>query len=198
MNRKLAVYVAAFALPLAACEEPDGGPSYLRASLSGAVAEEYRGSAEWHVGSPGAGKQLFQMISAGMATDSNDDQFALTWWDGGRMTEGRYPVALVDLGDHHDYRLINGLTIQYFRQVNGRAEQFVADSGFVEITRSDENEVSGTFTISAFRYCMMQKRTDYEAPECALRWQHVEGTPRITVTGTFVSTKFNPPPTEVS
>ncbi|HEY0025805.1 MAG TPA: hypothetical protein VGB24_23150 [Longimicrobium sp.] len=198
MNRKLAVYVALLALPLAACEEPDGGPSYLRASLSGAVAEEYRGNAEWHVGGPGPGQQSFQMVSVGMATDSDADQFAMTRWDGGRMTEGRYPVALVDLGDQHDYRFIKGLTIQYFRQVNGRMEQFVADSGFVEITRSDENEVSGTFTITAFRYCMRQERTHDEAPECARRWQDVEGTPRITVTGTFMSTKFNPPPTEVS
>ncbi|HEY7767532.1 hypothetical protein [Longimicrobium sp.] len=194
MNRKLAVYAALLALPLAACEEPDGGPSYLRASLSGAVAEEYNGSAEWHVGSPGPDQQMFQMVSQGMATDSKDDQFALTWWDGGRMTEGRYPVALVDLGDHHDARFIDGLTIQYFREVNGQREQFVADGGFVEITRSDENEVSGTFTITAFRYCMMRERTDYEAPECAQRWQDVKNTPRITVTGTFVSTKFNPGP----
>lgn len=197
MNRKLAVYAALLALPLAACEEPDGGPSYLRASLSGAVAEEYNGSAEWHVGSPGPGQQMFQMVSLGMGTESDDDQFALTRWDGGRLAEGRYPVALVDLGDQHDYRSIEGITLQYFRRANGRMEQFVADSGFVEVTRSNSSEVSGTFTITGFRYCMVDERTRTEAPECSRRWQDVTGTPRITVTGTFVSTEFNPGPVRI-
>ena len=194
MTSKLATLLALLALPLAACEEPDGGPSYLRASLSGAVVEEYNGTAEWHVGSPGPGQEMFQMVSTGMATDSDDDQFALTRWDGGRLAEGRYPVTLVELDHQNRYDLHEGITIQYFRQANGRVEQYVADSGFVEITRSTSDEVSGTFTITAFRYCMMDERTRDQAPECARAWQDVQGTPRITVTGTFVSTEFRPGP----
>lgn len=195
MTSKLVACLALLALPLAACEEPDGGPSYLRASLSGAVVEEYSGNAEWHVGTPGPGQQQFQIVSVGLGMDSNDDQFALTRWDGGRLREGRHPVSLVDLGDGQDYRFQpKGITIQYFRRVDGRMEQFVADSGFVEITRSTSNEVSGTFTITAFRYCMMDERTRNEASECSRRWQDVKGTPRITVTGTFMSTEFNPGP----
>ncbi|HEX8320818.1 hypothetical protein [Longimicrobium sp.] len=198
MTSKLVACLALLALPLAACEEPDGGPSYLRASLSGAVVEEYNGNAEWHVGTPGPGQQQFQIVSVGLGTDSNDDQFALTRWDGGRLREGRHPVSLVDLGDGQDYRFQpKGITIQYFRRVDGRMEQFVADSGFVEITRSTSNEVSGTFTITALRYCMMDERTRNEAPECSRRWQDVKGTPRITVTGTFVSTEFNPGPVRI-
>jgi hypothetical protein len=198
MTRKLAACLALFALPLAACEEPDGGPSYLRASLSGAVVQEYNGTAEWHVGGR-HGQERFQMVSVGMARDSDDDQFALTRWDGGRPAEGRYPVTLVDVGDGTDPRFQpKGITIQYFRQVAGRFEaQFVADSGFVEVTRSTSNEVSGTFTITGFRYCMMDVRTRDQTPECSRAWQNVQGTPRITVSGTFVSTEFDPPPTEV-
>jgi hypothetical protein len=41
---------------------------------------------------------------------------------------------------------------------------------------------------------MMEERTWNEAPECYRPWQTVRGTPRITVTGTFVSTEFNPGP----
>jgi hypothetical protein len=195
MNRKLAACLALLALPLAACEEPGGSPSYLRASLSGAVVEEYNGNAEWHVGTPGPGQQQFQIVSLGLGTDSNDDQFALTRWDGGRLREGRHPVTLVDLGDGQDYRYQpKGITIQYFRRVGGRMEQFVADSGFVEVTRSNSREVSGTFTITGFRYCVMQERTLDQAPDCYRPWQTVQGSPRITVTGTFVSTEFEPGP----
>jgi hypothetical protein len=197
MTSKLAARLALLALPLAGCEEPDGSPSYLRASLSGAVVQDYNGTAEWHVGGRPQGQEVFQMVSVGMATDSDDDQFALTRWDGGRMAEGRYPVTLVELDSQHSFHLYKGITIQYFRQANGREEQFVADNGFVEITRSTSDEVSGTFTITGFRYCMRDERTRNEAPECARSWQDVKGTPRITVTGTFVSTKFNPPPTEI-
>jgi len=193
MTSKLAACLALVALPLAGCEEPGGGPSYLRASLSGAVVEEYHGNAEWHVGTPGPGLQQFQIVSVGLATPSNDDQFALTRWDGGRLREGRHPVTLVDIG--HDYRTQpKGITIQYFRRVDERIEQFVADSGFVEVTRSTSREVSGTFTISGFRYCVMEERTWNETPECSRPWQTVQGTPRITVTGTFVSTEFDPGP----
>ncbi len=195
MNRNLAACLALLALPLAACEEPGGGSSYLRASLSGAVVEEYNGTAEWHVGTPGPDQELFQIVSLGMGMDSDDDQFALTRWDGGRLREGRHPVSLVDLGDGEDFRFQpKGISIQYFRRVDGRMEQFVADSGFVEITRSTRNEVSGTFTITGFRYCVMDERTWDDAPECARPWQTVQGTPRITVTGRFVSTEYDPGP----
>lgn len=191
MTSKLAACLAMLALPLAACEEPGGGPSYLRASLSGAVVDDYHGNAEWHVGTPGPGQQLFQIVSLGLATDSNDDQFALTRWDGGRLREGRHPVTLVDLGDGEDYRFQpKGITIQYFRRVDGRMEQFVADSGFVEVTRSNSREVSGRFTITGFRYCMMEERTWNEAPECFRPWQEVHGMPRITVTGSFTATEY--------
>ena len=192
MNRNLAACLVFLALPLAACEE-SGGPSYLRASLSGAVVDEYHGNAEWHVGTPGPGQQQFQIVSLGLGTPGNDDQFALTRWDGGRLREGRYPVTLVDLGGRQDYRnQPKGITIQYFRRADGRMEQFVADGGFVEITRSNSREVSGRFTISGFRYCVMDERTWNEAPECFQTWKNVQGTPRITVTGTFVSTEFDP------
>jgi hypothetical protein len=120
MTSKLAACLALLALPLAACEEPDGGPSYLRASLSGAVVEEYHGNAEWHVGTPAPGQQLFQIVSLGLATDSKNDQFALTRWDGGRLREGRHPVSLVDMGDGADYNFQpKGITIQYFRRWTG-------------------------------------------------------------------------------
>ncbi len=195
MTRKLAACLALLALPLAACEEPGGGPSYLRASLSGAVVEEYSGNAEWHVGTPGPGQQQFQITSLGLGGSASGAEFALTRWDGGRLREGRHPVALVDLGDGQDYRFQpKGISIQYFRRVEGRMEQFVADSGFVEITRSNPNEVSGTFTITGFRYCVMEERTLDQAPDCYRPWQAVQDAPRITVTGTFVSTEFEPGP----
>ena len=189
MKRNLAACLAIVALPLAACEEPAGGPSYLRASLSGAVVAEYQGTAEWHVGTPGPGQQQFQITSLGLGGSAGGAEFALTRWDGGRLREGRHAVSLVDLGDgRHQPK---GITIQYFRRVDGRMEQFVADSGYVQVTRSTRNEVSGTFTITGFRYCVVAERTLEQAQECHRPWQTVQGTPRITVTGSFTATELD-------
>ena len=191
MKRNLAACIALLALPLAACEGSGGGPSYLRASLSGAVVEEYQGNAQWHVGTPGPGQQQFQITSLGLGGSASGAEFALTRWDGGRLREGRHPITLVNLGDGANYRYQpKGITIQYFRRVDGRMEQFVADSGFVQVTRSNSNEVSGTFTITGFRYCVVQERTLDQTPDCYRPWQEVRGTPRITVTGSFTAKEY--------
>lgn len=192
MKRTLATCIAGILLPLAACEDPGGDTSYLRASLSGAVVEEYRGNAEWHVGTPGPGEQQFQITSLGLHSGSASE-FALTRWDGGRMGEGRYPIGLVDLGEYQaGGRRPKGITLQYFRRVGGRMEQFVADSGFVEVTHSTSERVQGTFSMTGFLYCVIDERIPEGDDDCHPMWIRRAGAPRIRVTGTFDAPEHEP------
>lgn len=188
------------ALPflLAACEsDPNSSlrAGRFSASVSGAVTAAYEGGGEFHTGTPGPGMQQFQIISNGRQ-GFEGQQFALTRWDGGRLRTGRHEIGLVDLSEYMrgSTRQPQGITFQYFRVENGIQQQYVADSGEVEITSSSDERVAGRFTITALRYCVRDRATMRETGSCDISAVNAATSPKITVTGTFVATLFEPGP----
>ena len=181
---------------LAACAEPLGdlSPSFLTATVSGAMHREYRGTGEFHTGTPGPGRQQFQVTSRESGSDHLS--FALTRWDGGRLEEGSYPLSLVDLSAHRRGTSAEGqprgITVQFFTREGNRDEQFVAESGELEITDSSRERVEGRFRFSGFRYCAREViRSNPPVPPegpCTLPSAPLAGAPRITVSGSFVAT----------
>ena len=187
----------ALPLLLAACEaDPNSSlrAGRFSASVSGAVTTAYEGGGEFHTGTPGPGMQQFQIVSDGRQ-GFEGQQFALTRWDGGRLRTGRHEIGLVDLSEYMrgSTRQPRGITFQYFRVEGGTKEQYVADSGEVEITSSSDERVAGRFTITALRYCRRDVATMRETGSCDISAVNASS-PRISVTGTFVATLFEPGP----
>lgn len=113
------------------------GASFFRANVTGAVVVEYDGTGSFSTGTPGTGRQQFQVVSE--ASDASGAQsVSITRWDGGRLAAGVYPVALVDVaaweGGAGPDGQPRGLTIQYRRVADGWSEHFVAAAGTLEIT----------------------------------------------------------------
>lgn len=168
------------------------GASFFRANVTGAVVVEYDGTGSFSTGTPGTGRQQFQVVSE--ASDASGAQsVSITRWDGGRLATGVYPVALVDVaaweGGAGPDGQPRGLTIQYRRVADGWSEHFVAAAGTLEITRSTGDIVEGTFRFSGFRFCAEQiVRSKPPAPRvgpCSLPAETIEGAPAITVNGSF-------------
>ena len=192
MPKKYLVLVPSF-LFLTACESNplDGlGPSYMVASFAGAIEQEYQGTGEFHTGTPSQGKQQFQITSQGTGASANQ-KFAITRWNGGRLSEGRYSLALVaPVGERE---LPEGLTVQFARREGNIEEQFVAESGELEITTSTEKLFTGRFHLTAFRYCSREiVRSTPAVPPVGPCTPHVEAppadAPRIAVSGSFAAT----------
>ena len=191
---------ALLALPLllAACDaDPNSSlrAGRFSASVSGAVTATYEGGGEFHTGTPGPGLKQFQITSDGKQ-GFEGQEFALTRWDGGRLGTGHHPIGLVDLSAYlrASTRQPRGITFQYFRVEGGVEEQYVADSGEVEITSSSDERVAGRFTITALRYCQREVATMRELNSCDISSVSAATSPRISVTGTFVATLFEPGP----
>jgi hypothetical protein len=169
-----------------------GGPSFLRAAVEGAVVETYEGSASFHVGTPGPGRQQFQISSYGGV--QTGPSFALTRWDGGRLPVGTYPLALADLDPYLNGHpgIPSGLTLQYFHTDEKHEAQFVAYDGLLEITHSSRTRVQGRFTFSAERYCLRERvRSNPPADPigpCLPQSSRIADAPVIHVTGSFAAT----------
>jgi hypothetical protein len=193
MNRHPIVLLTAALLASACGSDPIGGAraSYFAASLSGAVEAEYQGRGEFHTGTPGPSQKQFQITSTGVGTMS-DQSFALTRWDGGRLAKGTYPLRLVGLSGYgRGGTQPQGITFQYFR--NGPVvEQFVAESGQLEITESSRKRMEGRFTFTGFRYCLREAvRSNPPVPPvgpCTPATPSLPDAPRITVSGSFMAT----------
>lgn len=190
--RRSAVPALAAILSLSACVESPAGslrPSFFSAAVRGAVETIYEGTGEFHTGTPGPGQSQFQITSTGTGEMSNHS-FALTRWDGGRLGTGRYPLALVAI-NRDDRRQPKGITFQYFVRSAGRIEQYVADSGEVEITHSSSDRVEGKFSLHGIRYCAREiiRSNPPVPPEgpCELPATAIAGAPEITITGSFAA-----------
>jgi len=184
---------------LASCGFDPFGASpapYFLASLDGAVDEMYSGSGEFHTGTPGPGRQQFQIVSRG-TEESIDQSFALTRWDGGRLSRGTYSLDLVDLSTYQIGAPAEGqptgITMQYFRTVDDVEELFVAETGELRITRSSPSGIEGDFSFDGFRYCV-RSASDPSAPvdetHCAWPDDANADAPRIQVSGSFVAVPF--------
>jgi hypothetical protein len=192
--RRFHTLLALPALLLAACGDPgsSAGAGRFSASLSGAVTARYEGSGEFHTGTPGPGMQQFQITSLGGEAFAGQ-HFALTRWDGGRLRTGRHDIGLVDLTAYsRTGAQPRGISFQYFRTTGSVEELYVAESGAVEITSSSGDRVAGTFTVTAFRYCIRDRELRDIGPCDYEMSRPTPDAPRITVTGTFVATPFEP------
>jgi hypothetical protein len=169
-----------------------GSPSFLRAAVEGALVESYEGTATFHVGTPGPGRQQFQISSYGGTTEG--PSFAITRWDGGRLGVGSYPLGLVDLDAYlaADVGQPRGITLQYFHTGEEFEEQFVAYEGVLEITHSSRGRVEGRFTFKGERYCKRERVRSNPPKEpigpCSPQSSRLLDAPEIQVTGTFSAT----------
>jgi hypothetical protein len=185
---------------LASCGyDPLGAPPapYFLASLDGAFDEVYSGSGEFHTGTPGPGRQQFQIISRGNG-ESVDQSFALTRWDGGRLSKGTYSLDLVDLSNYQigvpGEGQPTGITMQYFRTGDVEEELFVAETGELRITRSSPSGIEGHFSFEGFRYCVRSASEPWEFVDetlCAWPPNANADAPRIHVSGSFVAVPFD-------
>jgi hypothetical protein len=191
MRWKLAS-VAAVGAALAACSLSPvgaGAPAFLRAAVSGELTESYEGSATFHTGTPGPGRQQFQISS--YAGTRSGPSFAITRWDGGRLPVGTYPLSLVDLEQYvnEGTGAPRGITLQYFHTGPQYEAQYVAYDGVLEITHSSRNRVAGRFTVSAERYCLRERvrSIPYVTPigPCTPQSRRLPDAPQIEVAATF-------------
>lgn len=176
------------ALLLAACEPSDapldaGGPSYLRARVSGAVVASHEGTGEfWAGGSEGLGQPPTFGINS---FASGSDAEAVSLWSrrAGRPAPGSYELR--PPGDASGRG--SGFSAVYHHQAGTATESFVAESGTLRITASSPERVAGTFEFRGVRYCARDAATQQRSGSCTP--ERVEaGAPRIAVTGSFVAT----------
>ncbi len=191
MIRSHVVRLAAV-LFLVGCESNPAGdlqPSYMVATLDGALEKQYEGTGEFHTGTPGPGRKQFQVTSQGQGASANQS-FTLTRWDGGRLGRGTYPLALVD--DSGEQGQLRGITVQFSTREGNQEERFVAESGELEITSSSEALVQGRFRFTGFRYCAREVvRSNPPLPPVGpctpLLAAPIPNAPKITVSGSFVA-----------
>lgn len=172
----------------AACESPqEPTRSFLRASVSGFVSESYNSAAEFHIGSPPHGGQLFQ-LSSYRAAREGPPSFAVTMWNSGRPAVGTYSLGLASADAAHPMPS-RGITLQYFRTDAGYESQYIVETGELVITHSSERRVEGRFSGTAIRYCYRELvRSNPPVPPegpCTLPSAPIEGAQRVEVTGTF-------------
>jgi hypothetical protein len=208
MKKTYVPLLAAFAL-FAACENnPVEAPevSTLTASITtDAFQLAYTGSAEFHIGNPPGGGEMFQIVSAGRGGLAAQG-FAITRYGGGMLPVGEHQVQLVDLASWNgNGPAPQGILLQYGRtigtanplnftsemQVGVVEELYVADSGTLTITVSTPERVEGTFNVSGFRYCPAPASAGTGTVTCSLPAQPIPGAPRMTVSGGFVSTPLD-------
>jgi hypothetical protein len=175
--------------------------SFLRAAVRGAVVESYEGTASFHVGTPGPGRQQFQISSYGDV--KTGPSFALTRWDGGRLAVGNYPLRLVDLAPYLQGEGVQprGITLQYFHTGEDFEAQFVAHEGVLEITHSSRDRIEGRFNLTGERYCLRERVRSNPPMEpvgpCTPPSTRIGDVPEIHVSGTFSATPLRLGPIEM-
>ena len=112
----------------------------------------------------------FGVTSAGVG-----DAFELLRVGGGRPAVGDHAVGTMATqgGD--------GLAAVYVRRNAGTEERFMARSGTLHVTESASGRVSGTFHVTAARYCS----TAAAAPTCGSPWAAPAGAPEVELAGSF-------------
>jgi hypothetical protein len=173
--------LAALAVLAGGCSTHPVGPeeSFFRASIDGVI--EYDGTADFHTGTPGPNRRQFSISSYQAAQGQS---FAVTRWDGGRLGTGRYTLALVDI----DALAPTGISLQYFSRTGDVEDQYIAESGELEITHSSGSRVTGRFSITAVRYCRYDLASRHSEGPCTLTTTPPADAPRISVVGTFSAT----------
>jgi hypothetical protein len=156
-----------------------GEPSFFRASIDGVIV--YEGTADFHTGTPGPNRKQFSISSYQAAQGQS---FAVTRWDGGRPGTGSYALGLVDI----EALQPTGISLQYFSRNGDIEDQYVAESGELEITHSSSSRVAGRFTITAVRYCRYDMRSRHSEGPCTLTTTPAADAERIVVIGTFSAT----------
>jgi hypothetical protein len=154
-------------------------PSFFRASIDGVIV--YEGTADFHTGTPGPNRRQFSISSYQAAQGQS---FAVTRWDGGRLGTGRYALGLVDI----DALKPTGISLQYFSRNGDVEDQYIAESGELEITHSSNSRVVGRFTITAVRYCRYDMSSRQSGGPCAGTFAAPADAERIAVVGTFSAT----------
>ena len=182
--------IVAFALGLAvlpSCESitpPDPGPSFLRATVQGAVDATYEGNGDFHVGGDrDAGIAIkFSLSSSGK--DHANGQSFLLWRHGiGRPATGSYTLQ----APNYTSKRWDSFAAVYTRRVGNIHEGYVAQSGEVEITLSTSNRVEGTFRFRGLRYYAREVQ-GAAPPQGSGRPDVVDpNAPAIEVSGSFVA-----------
>lgn len=172
-----------------ACENtnapPDTQPSFLRATVEGAVAATYEGTGDFHVGSGSRRgvSEKFTLNSKG-AGAAQGQSFSLWRIGEGRPRPGSYTLQTPD----YTSTRWSGFAAVYTRSVGNMHEAYVARSGEVVITASSEERVQGTFRFTAARYYAREIRGS-NPPEGSGDPSVVDPrAPTIEVSGSFGAT----------
>jgi hypothetical protein len=185
MSRNYLIPLTALAVLAGGCSASPVSPeepSFFRASIDGVI--EYEGTADFHTGTPGPNRRQFSISSYQAAQGQS---FAVTRWDGGRLSTGRYPLTVVNLETLNPA----GISLQYFSRSGNVEDQYIAESGELEITHSSGSRVTGRFTITAVRYCRYDMSSRQSEGPCTLTTNPPDDVPRIAVLGTFSATPLN-------
>lgn len=180
---------AALALTiLSACENistpADSGPSFLRATVQGAVDATYEGNGDFHVGNnPDAGIAIKFTLNSNGKGDANGQSFMLWRYGIGRPARGGYTLQI----PNYTSKKWESFAAVYTRSVGNMHEAYVAQSGEVEITASTPDRVEGTFRFRGLRYSARELQGS-GTPQGSGRPDVVDpNAPAIEVSGTFVA-----------
>lgn len=175
---------------LNACRDPGGDldVSWLHASVYGAEDVSYTGSGDFYVGEDHDGTVQFSVVSRGV--DASEGQlFTFLRRGDGRPAEGTY--ALAPLAERDG--VLTGFTAYYYREVDGMNEAFTLRSGVLQITRSTDERIEGSFEFTGALYCSAPLVDDFTTEyECGDPNAPDPEAPQIEAVGTFVLVPFGP------
>jgi hypothetical protein len=190
MSPARAIALASTVALLGACHDPAGDVtvSWLRADVAGAVEDTYEGTGDFYVGAGAEGiRKQFGIASKGVGAAAGNS--LLLYRPGaGRPAVGSYVLA--PLGPRHPPQ---GCTAYYSRRANGRVESFTARAGRVDITKSSDDRVEGTFWFAGPRYCSDLLVNRFHGDE----WRFCNGTntidlsqPQVEVRGSLAAVRW--------
>ena len=179
---------------LAACEGRGvgpGEPSWFQASLEGALQVSFQGTGDFAPLRDGDGDRTryFMIFSESTSPDVRDAVY-LRWPTAARPAPGRYPLVAHD----HPRGSSHGVAALYHYGRGDNVSQpavdetYVAQSGWVEITRSSRGVMEGRVSFTA---AQVFKRTGMTLQRNDLRETPAAGAPRIQVTGSFHAVFFD-------
>ncbi len=89
--------------------------------------------------------------------------------------------------------MLQGFTVYYGRNSEGKSESFTALSGQLEITKSSGSRVEGTFRLLGVRYCLLYDEVSvpHDDQFCGDPNTIYPGEAQVEVVGSFSAT---PPP----
>lgn len=173
---------------LSACDPADSvqpdAPSWFRASLLGAVSDNYEGTGEFNAGSdPRTGEALvFTLSSQGLGSTS-DQSFLLHRRGGGVPGKGVYALGQPQSSGSSPA----GFTAYYVRRVGDRMEAFAAQSGQVEVTSAAPGRLEGTFRFTGLLYCSRAVVGSASEPPTCGSPGTADSKTSIEVSGAFVA-----------